>query len=256
MSRHLPGAAPRPGRRAAAVLLGCALTAAGTGCQALGITGPERYEESCGVLVDGSGSAQPYPEGFDGEILLDETLPDFLADRTCRTLSFGPITNASAGSTCRAEPLDLDPDGDAHTDREELRASLRAAALGRARELLACARSREPGSDVLGALDRVAGDRPGGDGTLHLLVISDFRQYDTEFRVGEHDLTTPESRAAVLDLLAEDGRLPDLSGVRVYPVGYGMRMSDEPGAYGDFDAFWTELLEGRSGADVDHGYRN
>ncbi|TDC80101.1 hypothetical protein [Streptomyces hainanensis] len=241
-----------------AAALAAALTAGATGCgavgQALG-TSVDRYSAACALLVDGSGSGVPAPEGFDAEAKLHSTLPDFLQDLDCRTLAFAPITGASQFSSCQAEGVDLDPDADSTLDRDDVRAAQRAVAEGVATELLDCARTTESGSDVLGALSRVADSAPEDGEAFHILVVSDFIQSNLEPGLTEQDLTTPESRAALIDLLAEQGRVPSLADAVVYPAGYGMWFSRDPEDYADFDAFWTELLEGRADADVDDAYR-
>ncbi|RMI29222.1 hypothetical protein [Streptomyces triticirhizae] len=257
--RHSLAARRRTRRLAGLAVAATVAGAATAGCGALGEalgTSVDRYDAACALLVDGSGSGGEAPDGFDAEAKLASSLPDFLADRECRTLAYAPITRASEGSLCQAEPLDLDPDADATLDRDELRAAQRAVASGRALELLECAREHSPGSDVIGALDRVSTAAPEDGEAFSVLVVSDFVQRDSSFELPHEDLTTPESRAALIDDLAERGRLPDgLSGATIYPSGYGMRLSRDSDAYADFDAFWTELLEGRVGADVDPTYQ-
>ncbi|MDT0318975.1 hypothetical protein [Streptomyces millisiae] len=259
MAAHHTGSRRRAlGAALPAATLAAALVVGTTGCGAIGEalgTSVDRYSAACAVVVDGSGSGDPAPEGFDAEVKLHTTLPDFLADLECGTLAFAPITSASQFSSCQAEEVELDPEGDPTLDREEVRAAQRAVAEGVATELLDCARTTQPGSDVLGALNRVSGSAPGDGEAFHILVVSDFIQSDVGSGLDEQDLTTPESRAAVIDGLAEQGRLPRLADAVVYPAGYGMRFSRQPADYADFDAFWTELLEGRADADVDDTYR-
>ncbi|WP_062212879.1 hypothetical protein [Streptomyces sp. NBRC 109706] len=229
------------------------------GCGAVGEalgTRVDRYDTACALLVDGSGSGGDAPDGFDALAKLETALPAFLADLECRTLAYAPITRASEGSICQAEPIDLDPDADSTLERDDVRAAQRAVAGGRAVELLDCAREHSPGSDVLGALDRVSRSAPDDGEPFHVLVVSDFVQRDGSFVLPGEDLTTPESRAEVIDGLGDRGRLPELPATTVYPTGYGMRLSQDSDAYEDFDAFWTELLEGRVGADVDTGYQH
>ncbi|RKN46694.1 hypothetical protein [Streptomyces hoynatensis] len=242
----------------AALLAAAALAA--TGCdqlgQALG-TDVDRYTTACAVLVDGSGSGQEdAAHGFAAEEKLNVALPEFLRDLECRTLAFAPITRASAGSTCQQETLDLDPDARSTDDRDQLREVWRSVALDQARELLSCARNRQPGSDVLGALDRVGQAAPDGAEAFHILVVSDFMQADGSFQLHADQVQTPESRAGALDTLEAQGRLPRLpETTTVYPAGYGMRFSDDPAAYEGFDAFWSELLEERVKIDVSFDYR-
>ncbi|MEO3753745.1 hypothetical protein [Streptomyces sp. B6B3] len=256
-------AAHRAANRGAALLLAgvgalCALCATGCGQvgEALG-TSSDRYATACAVVIDGSGSGQEGPEGFDAEEKLNTALPRFLQDRECRTLAFAPITLASEFSDCQQETLDLDPDAEATDDREEVRAAWRAVAAEQARDLLACARRQQPaGSDVLGALDRISHAAPGGDEPFDVLVVSDFIQWDRSFQLRANELTTAESRTAAIDELADQGRLPGLPDTTtVFPSGYGMRFSDDPAEYEGFDAFWTELLEERVNTHVSFDYR-
>ncbi|WP_030824393.1 hypothetical protein [Streptomyces hygroscopicus] len=259
MTHHRP-AAERPGarrirnrRRALPAALVLAVAAAGTAC---GSDGPSRYSRTCGVVVDGSGSAAASRTGFDAEAKLRATLQKFLADSKCRKTSFAPITKVSAASKCQVSPLDLDPDGSKTADRERTRATMRAVALSNAVKLLHCAQKQEPGSDVLGGLSRIALARPSGeDASFHVLVVSDFDQADTDFRLGRQDLSTAAGRGRVIDgLLTSHGR-PKLSGADLYPVGYGMKYGTDTARYERFDAFWTELLEGRVKAHVHSAYR-
>ncbi|UED87449.1 hypothetical protein [Streptomyces profundus] len=249
----------RVGRRLTAAALAATALAWTAGCGAVGDalgTRVDRYDTACALLIDGSGSGGEAPDGFDARAKLETALPAFLSDLECRTLAYAPITRASEGSICQAEPIDLDPDADSTLERDDVRAAQQAVAGGRAVELLDCAREHSPGSDVLGALDRVSTAAPDGGDPFHVLVVSDFVQRDGSFTLPREDLTTRESRAAVIDGLGERGRLPELTATTVYPSGYGMRLSQDSDAYEDFDAFWTELLEGRVGADVDTGYQH
>jgi hypothetical protein len=243
-------------RGTGAIVMATALAA--SGCSAVGEalgTSTDRYQAACALVVDGSGSGEAPPEGFDARAKMLAALPDFLGGTECRTLTFAPITAASEGSVCQADPLDLDPDADARTGRDEVRAAQRAVAHGQAVDLLECAREHEPGSDVLGALDRISAAAPADGAPLHILVVSDFVQQDVELQLPDEDLSTAEARTALIDRIDGAGRLPAVTGAVVHPVGFGMRYSEQPAAYADFEAFWTELLEGRVEADVDSTYR-
>ncbi|MFD0442273.1 hypothetical protein ACFQ10_06165 [Streptomyces indonesiensis] len=134
-------------RRALTAALALALAAGGTAC---GSDEPSRYSRTCGVVVDGSGSAAASRTGFDAEAKLKATLQRFLADKKCRKTSFAPITKVSEASKCQVSPLDLDPNTSKTADRERTRTTMRAVALSNALKLLRCAQKEEPGSDVLG----------------------------------------------------------------------------------------------------------
>lgn len=245
----------RAGLLAAVLTLMTSFTTAGCAqiWEALG-TDPERYSAACALAVDGSGSAEAAPRGFGARAKLETALPDFLAETDCRTLAFAPITHASEGSLCQKDTLDLDPEADATSNRDQVRDDMRVVAQGLALELLDCARQHDSGSDVLGALARIADARPADGESFHILVVSDFVQWDAGLTLPAEDLTTADSRAAIIDELEAQGRLPRLAGATVYPAGFGMRYSEQPDAYQDFEAFWTELLEGRVKANVDSAH--
>ncbi|GAA2260418.1 hypothetical protein GCM10010232_59490 [Streptomyces amakusaensis] len=217
---------------------------------------PERHTRACGVVVDGSGSAAATKDGFDAEAKLRAKLEKFLADNECRTTYFAPITRVSQASKCQISEIDLDPDLPGTADRDRTRTALRAAALTGARKLLKCAQKEEPGSDVIGGLARIALSRPSGeDRSFSLLVVSDFQQNDPEFRLGRQDLSTGARREAAVDALLKSHDIPDLAGTDIHPVGYGMKFDTKTSRYRQFDAFWTELLEGRMKARVHTTYR-
>jgi hypothetical protein len=229
------------------------LAAAGTGCSAFS-NEPSRYTLACGVVLDGSGSAASGPNGFDAEAKTKAKLDTFLSGRKCRTVAFAPITKVSQTSPCQANPVNLDPDVSDATDREGTRAGMRAIALSQALKMLHCAQQRDPGSDVLGGLSRIALAKPSGGKAFDVLVVSDFDQGDTDFRLGDQDLSTATSRGTVIDRFLSDNGKPALSGADVYPVGYGMSY-ERTSRFPQFDAFWTELLEGRLKAHVHTDYR-
>jgi hypothetical protein len=246
---------PRLRRALPAASLVLALAAATTACDAVS-NEPERYSQACGVVVDGSGSADATKTGFDAKAKLKATLDRFLKDRKCRRTSFAPITKVSQASKCQGSPLDLDPDGSKTADRDRTRTAMRAVALSNALKLLRCAQEQEPGSDVLGGLSRIALTKPSGDdASFDLLVVSDFDQGDPDFRLGRQDLSTAASRTKVIDDFLKSHGKPDLSGADIYPVGYGMKYHTDTSRYGQFDDFWTELLEGRVKARVHDTYR-
>ncbi|MEU9796795.1 hypothetical protein AB0E27_40725 [Streptomyces sparsogenes] len=252
---------PRPAprrvtvRRVLPAALVLALAAAGTACDAMS-NEPERYSQACGIVVDGSGSALDTKTGFDAEAKLAARLDTFLKDRKCRKTSFAPITKVSMASKCQVSPLDLDPDGSKTSDRDRTRKALRAVAFSSAHKLLECAKKQEPGSDVLGGLSRIALTKPSGDdASFDVLVVSDFDQGDPDFRLGRQDLSTEASREKTADGFLKSHGTPELSGADIYPVGYGMKYHTDTSRYEQFNAFWTEVLEGRVKAHVHTDYR-
>ncbi len=230
-----------------------ALAAAGTGCSQFS-NEPHRYTQACGVVLDGSGSAAADPKGFDAQAKTEATLTTFLSDRKCRTVSFAPITKVSQSSPCRASRIDLDPDLSDETYRDSTRVTLRSAALSSAGKLLRCAQQHDPGSDVLGGLSRIALAKPSGGKSFDVLVVSDFDQRDTDFRLGSQDLSTAAQRKKVIDAFLSSHSTPRLSGTDLYPVGYGMAY-EKASRFPQFDAFWKELLQGRVKAHVHTDYR-
>lgn len=208
---------------------------------------PARYTAACGVVLDGSGSGTV----FDAEAKLKSSLDRFLRDRQCKTLAFAPITVNSGASRCTVGTLDLDPDADATVDRDALHQEERAQALKDAETMLHCASVTNPGSDVYGALVRIASAEPA---PKYILVDSDFVQADQRMWLGGENLSSAASRSAVIDRLTASG-LPALSGDTVYPTGFGMSLNDNPDQYQDFKLFWTDLLQGKAKAHVDFEYQ-
>ncbi|MGW0823828.1 hypothetical protein [Streptomyces sp. NPDC002845] len=242
---------PRPVRLAAV------LGAAGlllTGCRVPG-GAPERLSADCAVVVDGSGSGADSDDGFRAKEKLKATLPRFLADKKCKYLSYAPITSASAASSCHVPRMDIDPDADKRSEREALWTQTRVLAVAGAEKMLECARDRQPGSDVLGALDRTAKVPRDGDGTFHVLVISDFGQADPTFRLSRHQLVTQAQRDTAVEELVDGRGLPDLPDTTVYRVGFAMRGGKtDPERVEQMGQFWQQLLEKEVKVDVDDGY--
>jgi hypothetical protein len=255
--RAADDARPAPRRRrprrllSATVLL--ALAVAGTGCSAFS-NEPERYTRTCGVVLDGSGSAAPGDKGFDSEAKTKANLTAFLADRECSTVYFAPITKVSRSSPCRVSRVGLDPDLPDEADRDSVRTTMRGIALKSALELLHCAQRRAPGSDVIGGLYLIAQKKPSGGEPFDVLVVSDFDQGDSDFRLGDQDLTSRAKRATVIDHLLSGNGKPQLAGADLYPAGWGMA-HEKATRVPQFDAFWTELLEGRVKAHVHTDYQ-
>ncbi|WP_101256796.1 hypothetical protein [Streptomyces barkulensis] len=215
---------------------------------------PDPLTTPCGVVVDGSGSGASNEKGFDAEAKLKSTLLPFLEEQGCGTVEFAPITRSSQSSSCRVERVDLDPPHKETTDQKSLRARARTTAAGRALEELECART-QGGSDVWGALDRIGEEMPPKGPAAKLLVVSDFAQTDPDFRISRADLSTARQREETIDSLVEERGIPAIKGMDIYPVGLGMQYDSRPGEAEDFQAFWTEVLEGRARARVHHDYK-
>ncbi|MGI3201478.1 hypothetical protein ACRJ4W_29825 [Streptomyces sp. GLT-R25] len=156
------------------------------------------------------------------------------------------MTASSWNSSCRHSPVDLDPEPRTSTeDRDVLRQRARNGAAAASIEMLNCAREQN-GSDVLGALGRIAQtlretrDDTGGD--MVVLAVSDFEQTDPEFRISKEPLTTKAERKKAVDKLLTGRKLPALKGMDLYTVGYGKNPTRKPSTYEGFDQFWTEIL--------------
>ncbi|MFJ4619060.1 hypothetical protein [Streptomyces sp. NPDC088812] len=224
-----------------------------TACEPPG--GSERLSADCAVVVDGSGSGQDSDDGFRAKEKLKATLPRFLADKKCKYVSYAPITSASLASSCQVPRIDIDPDSDTRAEREGLWSETRFLAEAAAEKMLDCARKRQPGSDVLGGLDRVANVPRDGDGTFHVLVISDFEQADADFKLGRYELDTQARRDEAVDALVTGRGLPKLPDTTVYRVGFGMRGGKTtPERVEQMGQFWQQVLEKEVKVDVDDGY--
>jgi len=202
-----------------------------------GPAGAEEITAPCAVVVDGSGSG----EKFDAVARTRATLKKFLADQKCGKLAFIPLNGVSNTSTCTETVLDLDPD---LGDPDEIRASRRALAEKRALELLTCAKQENSRSDVLGALQHVARARPEGTGAYQVLIVSDMMQSGNGASVLHADLSTPQLRAGEIQKLTS--RIPDLSGVVLYPTDLGRGVYSGQSAE-NVRNFWTELLAAKAG---------
>ncbi|GAA3958959.1 hypothetical protein GCM10022384_09780 [Streptomyces marokkonensis] len=244
---------PRPPRRGRplALIPAAALVAALASCtsQSEALTTP------CGVVVDGSGSAAATKNGFDAEAKLKDELLPFLEEQKCGTVDFAPITYTSQISSCKVDRVDLDPPHDETTDQESQRSKARAGAAGQALKELECAMKERPGSDVWGALDRIASVMPSDGPKAKLLVVSDFEQSDPEFSIGDADLTTEAGRDKAISSLVKERGLPAINGMDVYPVGFGMKYGDRASEFEGFETFWMEVLEERAKADVHNEYQ-
>ncbi|MER8048040.1 hypothetical protein [Streptomyces sp. NPDC094032] len=246
-----PSRARRPARSLAALLPLAAVLIAATGCSS---KGADQLDAACAVVLDGSGSGSA-ARGFDAKAKLDATIVPFMKEQRCRSLAYAPITSSSKASPCRANDVDLDPATESTDDVEAIRHEARVRAVRAAHTMLDCASRTDGGSDVLGGIARAAETLGPGDGRRALLVISDFEQYDPEFALTAKSIATPEARTKSIDTLMRSRGVPPLTGMDVFPVGYGMNRKAKPSAYEPFDAFWTEILTKRGKARVHDAYR-
>jgi hypothetical protein len=246
--------APRTARHATRLTVALGATALLlTGCGQL--DGPERLSADCTVVVDGSGSGADSENGFRAKEKLKTTVPGFLADQKCRYVSYAPITAASAASSCQVPRIDLDPDADKRSERESLWKQTRVIAQAGAEKMLDCARERQPGSDVLGGLERASKVPRDGDGTYHVLVISDFDQSDPDFRLSKFELETPAQRDKAVDALVAVRGVPELPDTTVHRVGFAMRGGKTtPERVEQMGQFWQQVLEKEVKVGVDDGY--
>lgn len=219
------------------------------GLALVGCDSTARLTGRCGVALDGSGSGNA-KTGFNAGADVKRDLSDFLIDEGCRYLAFAPISGNSPYSSCHADQVDLDPDSTGAVDRTALRAGRRGDAVKQAQQMLGCirdslARNGPDGSDVVGGLKVLTDNRPtAGSGAYHVLVVSDFAQYDqdTHFYLGSQRLDDPAVRKQIIDGWAKDDRLPDLKNATVTASGYQVLLHGTPHAKAGFTAFWQELM--------------
>ncbi|MFE9093659.1 hypothetical protein [Streptomyces sp. NPDC007264] len=217
---------------------------------------PDELTTPCGVVVDGSGSGAATKDGFDAKKKLEETLVPFLKEQKCGTVEFAPITATSLSSSCKVDPVDLDPPHGATTDVEAERTKALRIAAKTSLDELNCARDDRPGSDVWGGIDRIAEKMPTDGPAAKLLVVSDFEQADPEFSIGrDGNIATPAKRKSSIDRLVRDRGLPGIRDMEIFPVGYGMKYANKPSRQKQFEAFWTEVLQERAKAHVDTEYQ-
>ncbi len=223
---------------AIAVALCSGLTFSVSACSAQGAT----FSSPCGVVIDGSASGAK----FDATKRLNDLLPGFLLDKTCKTLTFVPLDGSSQGSVCSARDIDLNPDLGGDTDPNAVRTERRAKALSLAESVLACAR-KSPlsvgGSDILGALARAVTQRPDGTGTYHVLVVSDLIEDDGTVNLYRTDsIGTPERRANLISYLGQHGRIPNMTDMSLEISDRGRNYSSNPADSVNFTAFWAALF--------------
>ncbi|MEU7121062.1 hypothetical protein [Streptomyces zaomyceticus] len=215
---------------------------------------PEALDTACAVVVDGSGSGSAN-KGFDAKAKLNASIVPFMQDQHCGSLAYAPITASSKASPCHISDVDLDPPSESTDDVAAIRQNARVKAVAGAHAMLTCAHDTNGGSDVLGGIARAAEALPSEAGRTALLVVSDFEQFDPEFTLTGKSIATPEARRKSIDKLIASRGVPPLSGMDVYPVGYGMSRQAKPSAFEPFDAFWTELMVRRGKARVHDDYR-
>jgi hypothetical protein len=235
---------------AAAVVAAVLLMCCSCSCSLLG--GGARLKAGCGVVIDGSGSSDA-KRGFDVRKLLNEQLTHVLYEDKCRYVVFAPISGASQASPCTHQMIDVDPDVTGTVQRTQLQGSKRAEAVSAALGIQNCIR-HDPrsvgGSDVFGGLMRIAATRPAEAPSYRLIVFSDFVNSGGDrpgaINLKSIDLSTARARGALLDRLAKEGKIPDLSKDRLTAYGYGVMQSTDPEKFAGFDAFWRELIHVRA----------
>jgi len=200
-----------------------------TGCSADKLTTP------CAVVVDGSGSGAK----FDAATRLKDRLNDFAVEQKCGQLAFVPIDGAPVGSVCTQKTLPMDPDLGGNSDQETVRTGRRTLALTRANAMLECAR-QNPSSDVLGALRRAADQRPPGDGTYQVLVVSDMLQNAGDLSLYKMELGTEAAMTKAVDTVA--AQAPKLAGMRLDITDCGVTLSSSKKAV-EVKTFWTRLFK-------------
>ncbi|MEU5179817.1 hypothetical protein AB0G49_07165 [Streptomyces longwoodensis] len=257
MTRTRTSGSRGPGHRIRLAALLGSTTLLLTGCSLSGpFDAPDRLSGDCAVVVDGSGSGKDDDTGFRAKEKLRAALPRFLADKKCKYVSYAPITSASIASSCQVQRTDLDPDSDKRSERQSLWTQTRALAEAGAEKMLACARDRQPGSDVLGGLARAAKvPREDPKATFHILVVSDFDQSDPDFRLSRYQLATPAERDKAVEALVHGRGLPHLPHTTVYRVGFAVRGGKTtPQRLEQVDQFWQQVLEKEVKVDVNDGY--
>lgn len=262
-ARAYRAAQPSSGHRAPVrprVALLAALALGLTGCSGTPWSDGDKSAQSvpCGLVVDGSGSGTSDTAGVDVKKKLQQTLVPFLDARHCSSLAYSPVTKSSWTSSCRHSPVDLNPKPASDTsDPDVLRQRARVTAINAAVEMLDCARGQN-GSDVLGALARIAQTLRESQGTAadgaSVLAVSDFEQADSEFHISKEPLATGAERTKAVNKLLSGRKLPALRGMDLYTVGYGKSPTRKPSTYEGFDQFWTNILTTRARAHVHHDY--
>jgi hypothetical protein len=200
---------------------------------------------SCGVVVDGSQSGNP-TKGFNAQAQLKAHLEDFLVSTGCRYVAFAPINGASEASVCSEPLLDMDPAVQGNVDMNSVITAGRGAALNRAQSELTCAssdpRSVAGASDIIGGLARIDTELRQVKGPYHVLVVSDFINWDSDLRLPNDGLATAAGRTTMLSQLARKGLVPKLNGMNISAAGFGILVSKNPQVYPEFTAFWQQFM--------------
>lgn len=221
--------------RTAAVLLAALVPAVLTGCGS-----PAPATATCGVVVDGSSSA---------EVLAERTgrgIDRFVTDNVCGTVRVVVISANSAGEACTRSAVDLTADMRADPSnieawRAEYRDDQAPRVLALARELLACvaAAGTGTGTDVFGAFREFHRTLPAGvpGSAVQVVVASDM--VDT-VSIDMGALGGPPSA----DLVRSGADLlPDMAGWTVTSIGAGFgTVGAGTRASSAIQGYWLETI--------------
>ncbi|GAA3834779.1 hypothetical protein GCM10022226_65410 [Sphaerisporangium flaviroseum] len=232
------------------ILIAVAALLACTACLAAGCTGaPPKPVRSCGLVVD----ATSFSRNTDVPQKLKAAVPKFLGG--CDRVAFGVISGAIGASDCRHEPMGLvagpeDNAQDNPTRAGQINLQRKVSAVKTMNDLLACAlgeKATRNGSDVIGALIGTARQAGALDGSAKLLVISDMAHRTKELNLYTAEIGSPAERLAIISGLQQANRLPQLSGVHVTIIGFGIGVTPEAVRQQQIRDFW-DLLFQKSGA--------
>jgi hypothetical protein len=215
----------RVARSVTAMSIGAAMALPLPACGGPSLSAP------CAIVVDGSGSGSY----FNVTRSLDSTAVRFMTEQKCGWVVFVPLNGVSEGSVCREKPLQIQPPD---ADPEQIPPARRTEAVKRAKHLLECARQSD-GSDVFGALRRTVRQRPDGDGTYSVLMVTDMVHSAENISLATNDLRTPAARQKVISALRPS--IPTMSGLALFPTDLS-RGTSNPTLTRNISTFWHEIL--------------
>jgi hypothetical protein len=180
-------------------------------------------------------------------------VPKFLAE--CDRVAFGVISGSVGSSTCREQPMELvagpqdNPQNNPNkaTQINLLRRSASVTAMNRLMECALAETDTRTGSDIIGALSEIARQTAPFDHAAKVLVISDMAQNTKELNLYEAEIDTPEKRLAIISLLQQTNRLPQLSGTHIKIIGFGIKVTKKVVRHQQIRDFW-DLLFQKAGA--------